>query len=94
VLLRQTSNEAVRAAADYFAQAADMAREQDALFWELRVALSLARLLRVQDRSADATGILQPVYDRFTEGFATADLKAAKVLLDDFRSAKPHPRSA
>jgi predicted ATPase len=60
---------------------AEMAREQGALFWELRVALSLARLLRGQGRSADAVGILQPVYDRFTEGFATADLQAAKGLL-------------
>ena len=60
---------------------AEMAREQGALFWELRVALSLARLLRGQGRSADAVGILQPVYDRFTEGFATADLQPAKRLL-------------
>ena len=59
-----------------------MAREQCALFWELRVALSRARLLRGQGRSADARGILQPVYDRFTEGFETTDLKAAKALLD------------
>jgi len=81
VLLRQTSNQAVQAAADCFVQAADMAREQGALFWELRVALSLARLLHGQGRSADAAGILQPVYDRFTEGFATADLQAAKGLL-------------
>ena len=66
---------------------AEMAREQGALFWELRVALSLARLLRGQGRSADAVGILQPVYDRFTEGFGTADLVAAKQLLDDLASA-------
>ena len=92
VLLRQTSKQAVRAAADCFARAAAMAREQGALFWELRVALSLARLLRAEGRSADASGILQPVYDRFTEGFATADLKAAEVFLDDLRSAKSHPR--
>jgi predicted ATPase len=59
-----------------------MAREQGALFWELRVALSLARLLRGQGRSADAGGILQPVYDRFTEGFETADLRSARALLD------------
>jgi predicted ATPase len=58
-----------------------MAREQGALFWELRVALILARLLRGQGRSAEAVGILQPVYDRFTEGFATADLQTAKRLL-------------
>jgi predicted ATPase len=62
-----------------------MAREQGALFWELRVALSLARLLRDQGRSADAVEILQPVYDRFTEGFATADLRSARALLDALR---------
>jgi len=87
VLLRQTSNQAVQAAADCFAQAAEMAREQGALFWELRVALSLARLLRGQGRSADAMGILQPVYDRFTEGFATADLEQAKNLLEQLALA-------
>ena len=59
-----------------------MAREQGALSWELRVALSLARLLRGQGRSADAIGILQPVCDRFTEGFATLDLREAKKLLE------------
>jgi predicted ATPase len=82
VLLRQTSNQAVQAAADCFAQAAEMAREQGALFWELRVALSLARLLRGQGRSANAVGILRSVYDRFTEGFATVDLQEAKSLLE------------
>ncbi len=65
------------------AYALDWARRQGALSWELRAATSLARLLRDQDRSADATALLQPVYDRFTEGFATADLKTAKALLDD-----------
>jgi predicted ATPase/DNA-binding winged helix-turn-helix (wHTH) protein len=82
VLLRQTSNQAVQSAADCFSQAAEMAREQGALFWELRVALSLARLLRGQGRSAEAMGILQPVYDRFTEGFATKDLREAKALME------------
>ena len=43
---------------------------------------SLARLLRDQGRSADALALLRPVYTRFTEGFDTADLKAAKALLD------------
>jgi predicted ATPase len=41
--------------------------------------------LRGQGRSADATALLQPVYDRFTEGFDTADLKTAKALLDTLR---------
>jgi predicted ATPase len=47
--------------------------------------MSLARLLRDQGGSADALALLQPVYGRFTEGFATADLRAAKALLDDLR---------
>jgi predicted ATPase len=72
----------VAAAEGHFRQALDWARRQGALSWELRAATSLARLLSDQGRSADATGFLQPVYDRFTEGFDTADLKAAKALLD------------
>jgi predicted ATPase len=68
---------------DHFTQALALARRQGALSWELRCATSLARLLRDQGRSGDATAQLQPVYDRFTEGFATADLKMAKALLDD-----------
>jgi predicted ATPase len=48
----------------------------------IRAATSLARLLRDRGRSADALALLQPVYDRFTKGFATADLKAAAALLD------------
>jgi predicted ATPase len=71
------------AAEEEFLAAIDLARRQGALFWELRAAASLARLLNNQGRSTDAMALLQPVYDRFTEGFATADLKAAKALLDD-----------
>jgi predicted ATPase len=48
----------------------------------LRAATSLARWLRDRDRSADAVDCLQPVYDRFTEGFDTADLRQARTLLD------------
>jgi predicted ATPase len=66
-----------------FRQALDRAREQGALSWELRAATSLARALRSQGRLADAIASLQPIYDRFTEGFGTADLVAAKQLLDD-----------
>jgi predicted ATPase/DNA-binding winged helix-turn-helix (wHTH) protein len=84
-LLRQAGDRSTAAAEDCFNQAREMAREQGALFWELRVALSLARLLRGQGRSADAMGILQPVYDRFTEGFETADLRSAIALLDTLR---------
>jgi len=70
-----------------FRQALDGAREQGILFWELRAATSLARLLRNQDHPADAIAYLQPVYDRFTEGFGTADLITAKRLLDELSEA-------
>jgi predicted ATPase/DNA-binding winged helix-turn-helix (wHTH) protein len=70
------------AAEDHFRQALDWAARQGALSWELRAAMSLARLLRDQGRQGDASACLRPVYDRFTEGFGTADLKAAKALLD------------
>jgi hypothetical protein len=63
-------------------QALEGAREQGALSWELRAATSLARLLRHQSRPAEAIACLQPVYNRFTEGFGTSDLIAAKQILD------------
>ncbi|HUB43968.1 MAG TPA: hypothetical protein VMB73_03195, partial [Acetobacteraceae bacterium] len=72
-------------AEERFRQALDRARQQGALSWELRAATSLARLLRDQGRSADAKALLQPVYDRFSEGFQTADLKTARELLGTFR---------
>jgi predicted ATPase/DNA-binding winged helix-turn-helix (wHTH) protein len=59
----------------------EVARQQNAKSWELRGAMSLARLWSGQARSAEAVALLQPVYDRFTEGFETADLRAAKALL-------------
>lgn len=83
LLLLQAADRVV-AAEDHFWQALDWAQRQGALSWELRAAISLARLLGAQGRSADATALLHPVYDRFTEGFDTADLKAAKALLDAF----------
>ena len=70
------------AAEDHLRAALDWAHRQDALSWELRAATSLARILRSQGRSPDAVALLQPIYDRFSEGFDTADLKAAKALLD------------
>jgi predicted ATPase len=87
LLLSQAAIGAENAAEDYFWQALDWARRQGALSLELRAATSLARLLGDRGRSADATALLQPAYDRFTEGFATGDLKAAKALLDDLSYA-------
>jgi predicted ATPase/DNA-binding winged helix-turn-helix (wHTH) protein len=73
----------IAAAEDHFRQALDLARQQGALSWELRAATGLARLFRDQARSEEARELLAPVYDRFTEGFATADLKEAKLLLEE-----------
>ena len=82
LLLLQSTSQNSASAESCFRHALDAARRQGALSWELRAATSLARLWRDQDRSAEARALLQPVYDRFTEGFETADLKAAAVLLD------------
>jgi predicted ATPase len=81
LLLQQAGGQPVPAAEDCFRGALDVAQEQGALFWEIRAAFSLARLRVRQDRQDDARRILAPVYDRFTEGFETADLKLAKGLL-------------
>jgi predicted ATPase len=63
-------------------QAMQLACEQGALLWELRIALSLARARLKQGRPRDAKNILAPVHDRFREKFATADMQAASALLD------------
>ena len=60
-----------------------IAREQGTRGYELRAATSLARLWREQGRREEARELLAPLYDWFTEGFDTADLKAAKALLDE-----------
>jgi predicted ATPase len=85
LLLLQGAPEAAATAEDHFRQALDWARRQGALSWELRAATSLARLLRDRDRIGEARDLLSSVYGRFTEGFGTADLKTAKVLLDDLQ---------
>jgi predicted ATPase len=58
-----------------------VARKQQAKSWELRAAMSLARLRRDQGRRAEARNLLGPVYGWFTEGFDTPDLLDAKALL-------------
>jgi len=88
LLLLQGAPGAASAAEHHFRQALDWARRQGALSWELRAATSLARLLRDTDRIGEARDLLAPIYERFTEGFGTADLRAAKKLLDELNS--PH----
>jgi predicted ATPase len=70
-------------AEDSFRTALAIAREQGTLGYELRAATSLARLWREQGRRADALDLLAPLYDSFTEGFDTQDLKEAKALLEE-----------
>lgn len=65
-----------------FERALAVARDQHARSWELRAATSMARLWHARGRCNDARGLLQPVFDWFTEGFDTADLKDAEALLD------------
>jgi class 3 adenylate cyclase/predicted ATPase len=71
------------AAEELYRKALSVATEQEAKLWELRAAVSLARLRRDQGRRAEARDLLVPVYGWFTEGFSTQDLKEAKALLDE-----------
>ena len=66
-----------------FLNSIQLARTQAALSWELRTATSLARLWWTQGRVREADELLSPVYIRFSEGFETTDLRAAKTLLGD-----------
>jgi predicted ATPase len=66
-----------------FRQAIEIARHQQAKWWELRATVSLARLLASQGRRDEARAMLSEIYCWFTEGFDTADLKDAKALLDE-----------
>jgi predicted ATPase len=66
-----------------------VAREQQAKFWELRAASSLARLWQEQRRCGEARDLLVPVYGWFTEGFEMPDLREAKTLLDELASVAP-----
>jgi class 3 adenylate cyclase/tetratricopeptide (TPR) repeat protein len=77
------TNSQVEEAEKYFRQAIEVARRQSAKSWELRATTSLARLLAEQGRRREACSMLAEIYNWFTEGFDTADLKDAKALLDE-----------
>ncbi len=81
VLLQKSAHQSTQAAETCFGRAAEMAREHEALFWELRIALSVTRLRMTQGRNGEATQILAPVYGRFTDGYETTDLRAARAML-------------
>ena len=65
--------------------AIDAAQSQSAKSWELRAATSLAKLWQSQGKNQEAHDLLAPIYDWFTEGFDTADLKEAKALLEELK---------
>jgi len=69
--------------AQNFEDAIEVARRQSAKSWELRATTSFARLLADQGRREEARTMLAEIYNWFTEGFDTADLKDAKALLDE-----------
>ena len=74
------------ASEDCYRHALDVARRQSAKLWELRAAMCMARLWRDQSKREEARELLAPVYNWFTEGFDTLDLKEAKNLLDEVSS--------
>jgi predicted ATPase len=82
LLARSAKNRAEAEAC--FDQAIEVARRLSTKSLELRAAMSLARLWQGQGKIAEAQELLAPVYDWFTEGFETADLKEAKALLEEW----------
>jgi predicted ATPase len=70
----------------FISSALSVARAQQAKSWELRAAMSMARLWRDQGKREEARELLAPIYNWFTEGFDTLDLKEAKALLNELSS--------
>ncbi len=77
----QSSESRPKEVEECFQQAIEVARKQSAKSWELRAATSLARLWQQQGKKEDARQMLVEIYNWFTEGFDTADLREAKALL-------------
>ena len=84
LLVRQGHPEA---AEELYRKALSIAREQEAKLWELRAAVSLARLRGDQGHGAEAHDMLAPIYSWFTEGFDTPDLREARAMLEKLRSS-------
>jgi predicted ATPase len=85
IALKSPEHDAAKAQAN-FDRALAVARQQQAKSWELRAAMSMARLWRDQGKRDEARDLLAPVYGWFTEGFGTLDLKEAKALLEELAS--------
>jgi len=98
-LIRYRGRDAEPEAEKEFYDALLFARQQRALFYELRVSHSLANLMRSRGDDAGALQLLEPVFNRFTEGFDTADLTSAKRTINELKSetaraarSRPHDR--
>jgi predicted ATPase len=87
LLLHESEHRSISTAEQCFGEALELARRQGTLFWELRSALSLARLRIGQDRRGDARAVLVPVYAKFAEGFETADLRHAGAMLEQLSAS-------
>jgi predicted ATPase/DNA-binding winged helix-turn-helix (wHTH) protein len=83
LMLKDPQHQSASSAEHCFSEALKLAKQQGALFWELRNALSLARIRVGQNRKTDTRQILEPVYAAFAEGHQIADLREAKTLLDE-----------
>jgi predicted ATPase len=83
LLLRQKHFDATE---NLYRKALSIAGRQEAKLWELRAAVNLARHVDHQGRRDEARDLLAPIYDWFTEGFDTLDLKEAKALLDELHA--------
>jgi predicted ATPase len=84
---RSAERPAISAAETCFLRAIDIARQQDAKSWELRAVMSLHRLRQKQAKQKESRQLLREIFDWFTEGFDTADLREARALLEDSSAA-------
>ena len=80
------SRDVEREAEECFRKAIEIARQQEARSFELRAVTSLSRLWKQHGKDAEARTMLTDIYNWFTEGFDTADLKEARTLLDELTS--------
>jgi predicted ATPase len=80
MLLQRSGSHAAAEAENCFLSSLRVARQQDAKSWELSAAISFARLWCEQGKRRDARDLLKPVYDWFTEGFDTGDLREAEAV--------------
>jgi predicted ATPase len=89
ITLAEGGTAALQEAEELFNLSLETARKQSALSWELRTAISLARLWREAGKRASALDLLSPIVAKFSEGFLTPDLKQATQLVDELTADEP-----